>query len=252
MIPKSLAVKHQQFQIDTPGQWLILGDLHIPQHEEGTIRLALAEAKKLRVAGIIINGDLLDSGAISFHKRHSLAPLYADEIAMGQVFLKHLRDSFPKARIIYKEGNHEERLDAYVMQNASALAGLSGISVPEFCGLSDLGIEWVGDSRVIRLGKLSVIHGHEYRGSGGVNPARWLFLRAGDCAITSHFHRTSEHHDKNITGYKPACWSIGCACDEHPEWLPGNGWNQGFATVYLDNKGGFEVRNRRVISGKVV
>lgn len=252
MIPKSLAIPKTQFVIDTPGQWLVLGDCHMPHHDDATVKLAVDEAKRLKVSGILLNGDLLDSGEISFHEKHASCPKYADELAMGNEFLKHLRSAFPKARIIYKEGNHEERLDRYVIARAPALGGVPGLDLPSFLKMNDLGVEWVSDCRIIRLGKLSVIHGHEYRGAGGVSPARWLYLKAGDCALCGHFHRTSEHHSKRITGYQPATWSVGCACYMNPEWLPENEWNHGFATVEMSKDGSFEVRNRRIIGGKIV
>lgn len=251
MIPLSLATEEIPFQIDDAGQWLVLSDVHIPHHDNDTVRLALEEAKRRRVVGVLLNGDILDSAQISSHERHASAIKYRDEIQMGIDFLTHIRAKFPKARIVFKEGNHESRLDRYIINRADALEGLDGINLPSFLKMDDLGVEYVSGS-VIRLGKLNVIHGHEYRGGGGVNPARWLYLQAHDCGLCGHFHRTSEHHERDITGYNVATFASGCACNLFPHWMPLNRWNHGFTTVALTNDGGFKVKPHRVVGGEIV
>jgi hypothetical protein len=48
-------------------------------------------------------------------------------------------------------------------------------------------------------------------------------------------------------------WSLGCMCELHPPYMPLNKWNHGFAIVDLDDNGtDFEVRNKRILKGKVL
>lgn len=146
------------------------------------------------------------------------------------------------------------RLPRYILKNAPALFALQGVGLHAWLGLSETGIEWVPDKKVIQLGKLNVIHGHEYRGGAGssVNPARGLYLKARSVALCGHHHRTSEHHARNIRDQHEAAWSVGCACYLHPRWLPLNDWNLGFAFVHVEPDGNFMVENRRVLNGKIV
>lgn len=234
------------FQIDTPGTWLILSDTHIPHSNDNAVTQAVREAKRLKVSGILLNGDILDCAEISRHDKTMESQPYHTEIAFGVAFIEMLRKEFPKALMVYKSGNHEDRLDAYICKNAPAFRGLEGFNIPTLLHLKENKVEWVQDKRIIKLGKLFVAHGHEYNGSGGVNPARWLYLRSGDCTIMGHCHRTSEHHERNISGYNVATWSVGCACDLNPLWCSQNSWNHGFATVELAKNGDFVVHNRRV------
>lgn len=251
-LPESRPEEYTRYMLDTGGVWLILGDVHLPYHDSGTLLAAVAEAKRRGVTGVLLNGDLLDCHEISDHDKDPKAARYTDEISTGVQFLAWLRGQLPAARIVYKEGNHEERLTRYVLSRAPALFGLDGVNIPAFMKLSDYGVEWVGDRKVIGLGKLSIVHGHEYQGGGGVNPARWLYLRARSVAMCGHFHRVSEHHETDIRGRASGSWSVGCACFLSPRYRPLNDWSHGFAIVESYNDGWFRVENRRIIQGKTV
>lgn len=250
-LPPSQAEGFDRFQLDTPGSWLVLGDVHVPHHDRPTLEAAVAEAHRRGVVGVILNGDTLDCHEISTHDKDPKASRYVDEIATGKQFLAWLRAKLPKARIVYKEGNHEERLTRYILSRAPALFGVDGVNLSAMLALADYDIEWVGDRRVIGLGKLSVVHGHEYRGGGGVSPARWLYLRARSVAMCGHFHRVSEHQERDIRGRASGAWSVGCACHLSPRYAPLNDWSHGYAIVEVGSDGWFRVDNRRVLAGKV-
>lgn len=240
-------------QISEAGNWLVLSDIHIPYFDKYTIEQAVKEGKRRRVDGIFLNGDVMDCASLSTHKKYKRAPSYGEvEIPMALEFVEYLRETFPKARILWKNGNHEERMLVYLMQKAAELADMKDLRIEEFLEFKRCGVEKVEDRRIVRLGKLNVIHGHELQGGGGVNPARWLFLKTCQVALCGHFHRTSEHFDRNMNDFLNACWSVGCMCQLHPHWNPLNKWNHGFAVVELNGKDGgdFHVHNLRVHKGK--
>lgn len=252
-VPPSLATKYAPLQIDDVGSWLVLSDLHLPYHDVAAVNLAINAGKRAKCVGVLLNGDILDSHEISRFDHDPTAPRYVAERDCALLFLAHLRASFPKARIIFKEGNHDERLAKYLMSRAPALFGFSEIMLPAILKLSDFKVEHVGDKRVVRLGKLNVLHGHEYPGGtvSPVNPARGLFLKARSVALCGHHHQTSEHHEPDVTGSPQAAWSMGCLCQLHPSYMPLNKWNHGFAVVHIADGGSFAVRNYRIIDGAV-
>ncbi len=247
-LPEEIVEKFEHFNIDTVGRWLLLSDLHFPFHNRKVIETAIDRAKKDGVVGVILNGDILDSHEVSDFDKEPTAPRYVKEIEQGNQFLDWLDGKLPTARIIYKEGNHEERLKRYIIKRAPALFGLDVVTLPALLDFKQRGVEWVGDKRVIRLGNLAVIHGHEFqRGiSAPVNPARGFFLRGKECVIGGHHHQTSEHHGKTLSGKQRAAWSTGCCCGLHPPYMPVNEWNLGYAMVELFDGGEFDVRNVRV------
>lgn len=250
--PEAVRREWKPFAIDTPGHWLVISDLHVPCHDRTTIELAVRQAKRDGVAGVLLNGDVVDHHELSTHDKDPSLPRYVEEVRIGRELLAWLRAEFPRQRVVYKAGNHEARLQRYIAGRAPAIEALEGVSLASVLRFADRGVEGVDDATVIRLGKLNVVHGHEYKGGGGVNPARWLYLKARSVALTSHFHRTSEHHAKDIGGKHEAAWSIGCACDLHPRYAVLNEWNHGYAMVEVAADGTFGVRNMRVFNGKAV
>jgi hypothetical protein len=143
-----------------------------------------------------------------------------------------------------------------VANSAPELANLAK-NLPTITSLMHLkrrGWSYVTDRRVIELGKLQILHGHEYPTPiiGPVNPARGAFLRAMECVMVGHHHQTSEHTAPTLSQKMITTWSTGCLCDLHPAYARLNKWNQGFAAVEVDSKGRFNVDNLRVLNGRVL
>jgi predicted phosphodiesterase len=253
-LPEPTTIPYTRYVVTDAGAWLVLTDCHIPHHDVRTITAAVKEAKARGVVGVLLNGDILDCGGVSAHARDVDADRLEDELAAGEQFVAWIRSQFPQARIIYKEGNHENRLPRYLCSQAPELGSLKALQLPALLHLDNYGVEWVADKRPVMLGRLPVLHGHEFGGgAGGVNPARWLFLRAVSTAMCGHFHRASQHDEPGIDGRLHGVWSVGCSCYLHPRWLPLNKWGHGYAMVDVSQGDHFTVTNRRLLpDGRVV
>ena len=176
-----------------------------------------------------------------------------DEVNSIIQLLGYIRGKFPKARIIWKDGNHEERFWRYLKVKAAEFWGLEIFTLRKILELDDYGIEYIGEMRPIKLGKMYLLHGHEYKFpiSNPVNPARGLFLRAKTHALCGHFHQSSQHSDRDLSEKVITCWSTGCLCDLHPAYRPLNNWSHGFAIIDTDSTGAFHVDNLRIIDGRI-
>lgn len=252
-LPEPFPRSYTPYQIHD-GLWLVLSDVHLPYHDVPAIEAAIRVAKKRKIMGVLLNGDMLDSHEISRFDKDPSKPRYQAELKAWNLFATYLRYQFPTADVVFKEGNHEERLYSYLMQKAPALFGLEETSLPTLMKLEKHGIQHVGDCRVVRIGKLNLIHGHEYKPNiqTPVNPARGLFLRTKGLAACGHFHQTSEHHEPTITMKPQGCWSTGCLCQLNPPYMPLNKWNHGFCLIDCTSKGDFHVENFRIMDGKVL
>ena len=233
---------------------LILSDLHIPFHDIPALSLAVDEGVKRNVNAVLINGDLFD-----FHRgsRFLQDPRLKDmsaELDIGAEFLSKLHKAL-NCPIYLKLGNHDERWENYMKVRAPEL-----LKTPEFQlnnllnGRVDFTLNTIY-RQVIYLGKLAVVHGHEYGGFGINNiagPARGLFLKAKKSALMGHSHRESSFTTKNIEGSMITCWSTGCLCGLWPEYAQLNEWVHGFAIVEFDKEGWYSVDNYRINKGRLL
>jgi predicted phosphodiesterase len=252
-IPQTWRVNREAYNL-SPGLWFVINDAHVPFHELKPIEAAFKYAQAEKVDGLLFNGDMQDCASVSFwpsgRKRD-----FDKEVELFIDFLDFTDSEFPKAKKVYKPGNHEYRLPRYYQSKAPELIGLPLQAVDGVLGLEYRGIEFLDYFQIVMAGKLPILHGHEIPAiSRAVNPARGLFLRAKSWAMCGHCHTTSEHTSKNIQGTLLTTWSVGCLCDLSPDYNPfGNDWNWGFALINVEKNGDFEVVNRRILpNGKVV
>ena len=229
----------------------MLPDIHVPYHDPVALDAALKYGDSRNPDIVLLLGDSLDCYSVSNWEKDPRRRNFKKELEAGRELIAHLRERYPKARVIYKEGNHEERFIRYMTLRAPDLLGMDEFELPAMLGIPKE--DYIGDMRRIRLGKLWALHGHEYKFSisNPVNPARGLFLRAKDHACCGHFHQTSEHAEGSLSGKVTACFSFGCLCDLHPDYMPLNKHNHGFGFVEIDKGGGFKVDNLRIINGEI-
>lgn len=240
-------------QVDTPGTWLVMSDLHIPYHDAQAIRVIWREAKRRGISGILLNGDLMDCFAVSRWEKDPRKRNFKSEIATGQKFFEAQDEAFPGVRKLWKFGNHCERYDIYMQLKAPELLGIPEFDFAEITDANKYGVATVRDKRPVKLGKLWTLHGHEYKFniSNPVNPARGIYLRSKVSTLVGHLHQSSSHTEPGLDGHVVTCWSTGCLCDMHPDYSPINKWNLGFAIVTVASDGAFEVENYRIIDGKI-
>jgi uncharacterized protein Usg len=231
---------------------LIIADIHIPYHDSKVITTILEYAKKYEPDFIILN-EVLDFYQMSVFRKDPTKNQIKDELQAGRQFFGIMRVEFPDAHIVYHLGNHDDRFKYYLWGHPE-LYGIQELRLDNLLDLFNLGIDMVEDKRIIYIGKLVFVHGHEFGGgvSVPVNPARTLFLRSKTSAACAHYHQSSEHTESNIKGDMLTCWSIGCACQLHPEYRPINKWNNGFATVEKTPDGLFNFHNHRIFNGKIL
>lgn len=250
-LPKSTAKPRKPYSLPS-GKTLVLSDIHIPYHDVKALEIALTYADEYKPDNILLNGDTIDFYSISRWQKDPEERNLPQEIEKTRQFVMHLKDRFPEARLIWKNGNHEDRWEAYLWNKAPELIGMSEFELRKILWLDDYGFDFVHSKQRIKAGKhLTILHGHEIFGAHNpVNPARTLAVKLKVCALKGHNHQTSEHTDKDGDGKYITCWSTGCLSELTPDYMPFNNWSHGFATVELDAND-FVVDNYRIIDGKI-
>lgn len=251
-IPPSMVKPWVPYEL-TGKRILVLSDIHAPYHDCASLNAALDYGDTYNPDVVLLNGDVCDFYTISRYETNPEMRDLAGEVKAVRDLLGHIRARFPKARLIFKLGNHDERWWSYLWRKAPELLGLELADFGELVHARQHRVEIVGEQRIIQCGHLSILHGHELpKGmTNPVNPARGVFLRAVDIALIGHQHRSSEHTETTMMGRTITCWSTGCLCDLHPEYARINRWNHGFATVDMTGND-FRVNNMRIRNGKIL
>lgn len=232
---------------------IVGGDAHIPYHDQDALEIFIERAIEMEAKTVLLAGDWIDCYQVSRFQKDPRKRSIKEELETFKDVIGIIKSALPKAKIIFQKGNHEDRIDAYIMSNAPALFGLDNLTLNGLLDAKTLGIEIVGNKRIIKAGHLHIVHGHEFGMSvfSPVNPARGLYMRAKKSALCFHHHRSSSHAETAINGDKIITWSGGCLCGLHPEYLPINNWGHGFTEVTMDD-GMFSVRNRDIVNYRLV
>jgi len=230
---------------------LLLSDIHFPYHNAKALKAAVKKGLEEQVDCIVLNGDILDFYALSDFSKNPSKPRFRQEIELGKWFLNELRLAFPKAQIYYKIGNHEMRLERYLQVKAPEIFDTDEFRLDILLEFAKHHVILIDKYTVIKAGNLNIIHGHEYKGSGGVYPAKYIYTKSKVNTICGHYHRSSTYIDKNMDGRYNGGFSTGCLCELSPDYMPYNEWVHGFAIVTMKENGNFSVQNLTIDNGEI-
>ena len=228
----------------------VLSDIHVPYHSMSAIICAIKHLREEQIDCLILNGDIFDFYAISRHEKEKDLRDFPREIEMGRNFLQKIRDLFPLIPIYYKMGNHENRWQRYLNEQAEEFSQLHEMQFEQFFRLDKLAMIYVPDWQGIELADLLILHGHELM-AGGMNPSQSTFNKTFCNTLIGHVHRTTSTTKKN--GFKEFfhTYSAGCLTQLSPKYYPFAQHNNGFAVVEIE-EGKTKVSNIMIKDGKIV
>jgi predicted phosphodiesterase len=230
----------------------ILSDIHFPYHNKKALKATMDYLTQMsNLDAIVLNGDILDFYQLSDFSKDPSKPKMAKELELGRWFLKALREAFPNIPIYYKIGNHEMRLQRWLKVKAPEWIDTDEFRLDVLLRFGEFKIQLIDEYTVIKAGKLNIIHGHEYRGAGGVYPARYIYLKTKVNTICGHYHRASSYIDKNMDGDYHGAVTTGCLCEMSPDYAAYNEWVHGFATVHFNPDGTYHIQNKIIKNGKI-
>lgn len=237
--------------LETGRNYLVMNDHHIGIHSTSLCVKPLQYAKERgNIDAIVINGDLLDFGSVSSHAASPYEKMnLKDEIAQAKTYLRLVRGMFPKAEIIFAEGNHEYRLSRFIACNAKQFDGI--IYLERLLQLQHFGISFVPYHKHVQIGHLHVMHGHHIKGSG-TNVAATILNKAGVNIMFGDRHRSQEATRKRFDGSIIGAWAVGCLCPLSVSYsLYNPDWINGFAIVESNGDGTFQVENKKIIGDNI-
>lgn len=232
---------------------LFVPDTHRPFHDKPAWELMLRAARQLRPDVVVILGDFADFYAVSAHdknpKRVTSLEAEIEDVKEGLDDLGALG----ARRMIYVSGNHEWRLDRYLMAKAPALFGM--LSLPEILGLAERGIEWVPYMHSTRVGHLTVTHDV---GEAGI----YAVKRARDAAegniVIGHVHAMGVHYSGSARGVVRVGAAFGWLgkFEEAGDYIHAiksrRAWCHGFGVGTMERDGTVHLQAVPIINGKCV
>jgi UDP-2,3-diacylglucosamine pyrophosphatase LpxH len=229
----------------------ILSDIHVPFHSVEAVVCAIKHLRDQNIDCLYLNGDTFDFYSISRHEKEKDLRDFPKEIEMCRNFLQKLRDIFPTIPIYFKAGNHENRYQRYLNEQAEEFAQLHEMQFDKFFRLDVLDFVFVPDWQGMFMGDLLVIHGHEGFGVGGVNPSQSLFNKMFCNTLMGHVHRQTVTIRKTGFGEYIRTYSTGCLTSTSPKYMPFNQHTQGFAIATISD-GKTNVQMFNIKDGKIV
>ena len=221
---------------------LVIGDAHVPFHDQKATDLVLQWIREYKPDTIYFNGDIIDCYTISRFAQPGLSVGgFNVEIEASVAWLEAFREVSPRSRMVFIEGNHEFRLRALLNNESAVLKGVRGLTIPEQLNLDRLAIEYVsspGDkwfSTYVRAFP-DILVGHFARtNKHSAYTVKNLIDTYGISLVTGHNHSAGLHHrtfvDGDIIGIEGAC-----LCDLKPVYCEPHNWTHGFTVLnHRDN-----------------
>lgn len=192
----------------------IINDVHIPFNDtrlldtnaKGLVMDIIADRKLDR---LIINGDLLDMYGVNSHgpKNPIVLTTVEDELNAGREFINNLVKRFPDLEIIYLMGNHEFRLNRFILQHSKPLHGL--LTIEKYLRLDELGIEWHPYNHKYQLEKSSCFIQHSPPSYGVSGTMTSLLKKLDQTHIYGCTHREQKSCLTGGSGHVYACYFNG-------------------------------------------
>ncbi len=237
---------------------LFVPDCHIPNHDEKAWGLMLRVAMSLKPKHIVILGDFADGETLSAHPATKPGEKdFSVELEAVKQCLNQL-DSLGAENKIYIEGNHEFRLDRYLMERAPGL--FYCIDWRALLELVIRGWNWVPYRKSTRIGKLNLTHD---TGTAGMNAHRSSAAAFGGSVVIGHTHRMSYEVKGRFDGTPYVAAMLGWLGDSekaasYMHEAKASDWVKGFGIGYLEPQTGIVhlqpvpiVNGRCVVNGKL-
>ena len=231
---------------------LNINDVHSLFWDKGATLTALEYGKKRGANSVFINGDLMDFyGDSKFDKNPKTdAQFFINEREWGVEFLSLLQKEF--GHVVYKLGNHDVRKELQIQRiSARNPEIIDAYSLQEYLHYDMSSVNFVEDYRVVKIGKLNAVHGHEVGLTGGVNASRNMLLKTFDNVISGHSHITQSFPITDLDGNIYMSFKVGCLCQLKARYAPINQWNNGCAFIEVYENGEFTVDNKMIINNKI-
>ena len=246
---------------------VICNDVHGSMMDKDAVNAFLADLKNWNPDEVVLNGDIIECGGF-LAAHHTLGYVaqteysWQEDIAAGNWFLDEVQKAAPNATIHFLEGNHEDRVERWIvdqtMRHTRDSEFLRAMLSPKtLLRLDDRGVNYYerGKHHVdglppgwIKLGKIFFVH---ELGGGKNNASKAVGKTAGNVCY-GH-----DHQEDSATMVLPGvglvkAWNPGCLCQRQPLWRHSNptNWSHGYGVQFIEQNGEFIHINVPIFEGR--
>jgi predicted phosphodiesterase len=231
---------------------IIIPDSHGCYIDQAAASALIADIEQLQPDSIIMLGDHLDCGGFlaEHHTWGYVAETdynFADDCSAANQFLDAIQSAAPQARIEYLEGNHERRIEKWIVTETVRggrhfAAQLNAMfSIDSVLHLTKRGIElyrqgvFYDDCRIpgtiVRDG-CYFTHG-QYTST---NAAKSHLSKYSASVWYGHTHRMQSLIERTVRSGPIGAWNPGCLCILQPLWQHQNitNWSNGYGLQLVE------------------
>lgn len=246
---------------------VICCDVHGSAMDRPAVEAFLGDLAKWNPDEIVLLGDIVECGGF-LAAHHTLGYVsqteysWQEDIAAGNWFLDEVQRAAPNAQIHYIEGNHEDRVERWIvdqtMRHSRDAEFLRQMLAPDILlRLEERGIAFYrrGEHYLpglppgwIKLGKVFFVH----ELGGGKNAASAAVGRTAGNVVYAHTHQ-EDTATRNLPGVGLVkAFNPGCLCALQPLWRHSNptDWNHGYAVQFISESGEFLHLNIPIWDGR--
>jgi len=238
---------------------LIIPDTHRPFHHRKAYSIMMEAAYHTGVDEVVILGDYADFYSVSRHRKDPrVGTLIDEEIDSVRSGLDEIDACFPQAKKVFLEGNHEYRLESFLIDQAPAVFGSRHIvtEVKHLFGLHDRP-NWTyvpfGRAQSYRILGAELFAFHRPKASVPRSHIAKVFVSS----IYGDVHKIERAHAVGLDGRHlvSVCpgW-LGDVASRVFDYMPGvPQWQLGFAIVSIEETSRdffidtFEIKNNRAL-----
>ena len=156
---------------------LVCSDLHLPFAVDGWLDFVKSTYTKYNCDTLVINGDLIDNHAMSFHTSETDADSAVEEFKKAKAMIKDLSDAFPNA--YWLMGNHD-----VIPKRKNKEMGIDDLFLKTFHQLFDLPDTWI----LLDELKLDNVYYRHIACARGIMGARNSAISNRMSTVVSHEH----------------------------------------------------------------
>lgn len=192
---------------------MVINDIHFPFHNPRLIHydctgLIPDLLEEIPFDRLILNGDILDMYNWNSYGIHPAVNVdMEEELAIGLQFIKALRKRFPKLKIVFLYGNHEDRFERWIIKEAKPIYNLFKLETELRLEEHDIEFHYYNHKYQIEKSNVFVQHSPPSYAENGAGTS--LKKKHDQSFIFGCTHREQHHTITGGSGKVYECWFNG-------------------------------------------